>query len=179
MLARGTAPEFGTRPPPGFPLKRGPSRWQLSQKLEQLFQNRPDRSRLAGIALAFVVKRSHWLLIASGVPSFPAFPGIWCQPAYSVLESARPFPFGWHRSGFCGEAITLAAYRKRRAQFPCFSRDLVSARLFCARVRLARRADIPVRSNVFRGNGQQIRAVSAFGRGCGQEDRRASCRGRV
>ena len=41
-------------------------------------------------------------------------------------------------------------------------------------VRLARRADIPVRSNVFRGNGQQIRAVSAFGRGCGQESPRAA-----
>ena len=41
-------------------------------------------------------------------------------------------------------------------------------------VHLARRADIPVRSNVFRGNGQQIRAVFAFGRGCGQECPRAA-----
>src|ERR1035441_3295251 len=37
------------------------------------------------------------------------------------------------------------------------------------RVRLARRADIPVRSNVFCGSRQQIRAKFAFGRGCGQE----------
>src|ERR1035441_6287391 len=36
------------------------------------------------------------------------------------------------------------------------------------------RIDIPVRSNVFRGNGQQVRAVSAFGRGCGQECPRAA-----
>src|ERR1035441_4114265 len=41
--------------------------------------------------------------------------------------------------------------------------------LLLSGVHLARRADIPVRSNVFRGNGQQIRNVSAFGRGCGQE----------
>jgi hypothetical protein len=43
----------------------------------------------------------------------------------TVPESARPFPVDWHGSGFCGEAITLAAYRKRRAQFPFSSRDLL------------------------------------------------------
>ena len=41
-------------------------------------------------------------------------------------------------------------------------------------IRVARRADIPVRSNVFCGNRQQIRAMFAFGRGCGQECQRAA-----
>jgi hypothetical protein len=42
------------------------------------------------------------------------------------------------------------------------------------RVRLTRRAGILARSNVIRGNGQQIQAVFVFGRGCGQECPRAA-----
>jgi hypothetical protein len=47
------------------------------------------------------------------------------ETGLTVPESARPFPFGWDDSGFCGVTITLTAYRKRRAQFPFSSRDLL------------------------------------------------------